>query len=477
MTSKPATMGSAVSELTSDRSGPAFDRAKEPKSPSPPVSLGDRKSTGWGSVVFWLILLVASGAGWYYREAWWPLVATQIGRLTHGTGGASAAKVAPPRVVPVVTAIVQQKDMDVFINGLGTVTAFKTVTIRSRVEGELVKVAFNEGQMVKEGDLLAEIDRRPFDVQLQQAEGQLARDEATLKSADFTFKRYQELILSKSITAQQVDEQRALVQQTAGAIQSDQAAVENAKLQLAYCHITAPISGRIGLRMVDQGNIVRANDPMGLAVITQLQPIALVFTIPQDDIVRVQKPQMNGQELVVDAYDRDFKTKLATGKLLAIDNQVDSTTGTVRLKAVFDNEDGLLFPNQFVNARLLVDTKRNAIVVPNAAVQRGPNSTFVYVVQPDDTVELRTVKAGLVEGAETAIESGLAAGEIVVTEGIDKLTPKTQITTREKEKEKEAVKERDKEKGQGQEKTPKSPDGHSKAKNETAGEPTKKGSS
>ena len=392
--------------------------------------------TWWGairSLLFWLIAIGLCTGGWFYRETWWPWFSKQIGIVESGAAGAKK----PPRPpVPVVTAIVQQKNMDVFINGLGTVTAFKTVTIRSRVEGELVKVAFKEGQVVEEGSLLAEIDRRPFDVQLQQAQGQLARDEATLKSADFTFKRYQELILSKSITAQQVDEQRALVQQMAGAIQSDQAAVENAKLQLAYCHITAPISGRIGLRLVDQGNIVRANDPMGLAVITQLQPISLVFTIPQDDISRVQKPQNSGQPLSVDAYDRDFKIKLASGKLLAIDNQVDSTTGTVRLKAVFDNEDGMLFPNQFVNARLLVDTKHNAIVVPASAVQRGPTSVFVYVVQEDDTV-----KVGLAEGSEISIESGLAPGEIVVTEGIDKLQPKAMITTREKEKEKERAKE------------------------------------
>ena len=443
--------------------------------------------TWWGairSLLFWLIVIGLCTGGWFYRETWWPWFSKQIGIVESGGGGAKK----PPRPpVPVVTAIVQQKDMDVFINGLGTVTAFKTVTIRSRVEGELVKVAFVEGQVVEEGSLLAEIDRRPFDVQLQQAQGQLARDEATLKSADFTFKRYQELILSKSITAQQVDEQRALVQQMAGAIQSDQAAVENAKLQLAYCHITAPISGRIGLRLVDQGNIVRANDPMGLAVITQLQPISLVFTIPKDDISRVQKPQNSGQPLSVDAYDRDFKIKLASGKLLAIDNQVDSTTGTVRLKAVFDNEDGMLFPNQFVNARLLVDTKRNAIVVPTSAVQRGPSSVFVYVVQDDDTVDLRTVKVGLAEGSETAIESGLAPGEIVVTEGIDKLQPKAMITTREKEKEKERAKENAAEKKgsdeNGPEKGQHKPDGadsKSKSKDEkgsqehTAG---KKGSS
>jgi membrane fusion protein, multidrug efflux system len=445
MISKPP-IAKPVSSLEALKDRPVFtpERVERPVTDFSKTNLippEEPKGTWWGairSLIFWLIVIGLSTGGWLYRETWWPWFSKQIGIVE---GGAGTVKKPPRPPVPVVTAIVQQKDMDVFINGLGTVTAFKTVTIRSRVEGELVKVAFVEGQVVEEGSLLAEIDRRPFDVQLQQAQGQLARDEATLKSADFTFKRYQELILSKAITAQQVDEQRALVQQMAGAIQSDQAAVENAKLQLEYCHIKAPISGRIGLRLVDQGNIVRANDPMGLAVITQLQPISLVFTIPQDDISRVQKPQNSGQPLSVDAYDRDFKVKLASGKLLAIDNQVDSTTGTVRLKAVFDNEDGMLFPNQFVNARLLVDTKRSATVVPSSAVQRGPNSVFVYVVQDDDTVDLRTVKVGLAEGAETSIESGLMPGEIVVTEGIDKLQPKAMITTREKEKEKERAKE------------------------------------
>jgi multidrug efflux system membrane fusion protein len=462
-----------VSDVIQDRSPTALDRASSSVSSLPHSTADHRPVTGWGHALPWLFLLVAAGAAFYYRDLVWPWVTNLTSKLTHGPGSSAPPKPVGPRIVPVVTAVVKQKDMQVFINGLGTVTAFKTVTVRSRVEGELVKVAFTEGQMVNEGDLLAEIDRRPFDVQLQQAEGQLARDQATLKSAEFTLKRYQELILSKTITAQQMDEQRALVQQTVGAIQSDEAAVENAKLQLDYCHIISPITGRIGLRLVDQGNIVRANDPVGLAVITQLQPISLVFTIPQDDIVRVQKPQLNGQALTVDAYDRDFKTRLASGSLLAIDNQVDSMTGTVRLKAVFDNEDGVLFPNQFVNARLLVDTKRDAIVVPNAAVQRGPNNTFVYVVQADDTVELRTVKPGMVEGAETAIESGLTAGEIVVTEGIDKLQPKTQVTTREKEKEKEKEKERSS--GQEPSKKPES-EGTSKPKNETASAPGGKGS-
>jgi membrane fusion protein, multidrug efflux system len=352
---------------------------------------------------------------------------------------APAKRDKPP--TPVSTAKVVQRDMPLYLNGLGTVTAFKTVTIRSRVEGELTHVAFQEGQLVNEGDLLAQIDPRPFVVQRDQAAGQLARDEATLKSAKLTLSRYEGLLASKSISAQQYDEQAVLVQQTMAAIQTDQALVASAELQITYCGIVAPIRGRIGLRLVDKGNIVRANDPTGLAVITQLQPIALVFTIPQDDIGRVQRRMGGGHELPVDAFDRDLKLKLASGRLLAIDNQVDSTTGTVRLKAVFENEDGMLFPNQFVNARLLVDTKANAIVVPSAAVQRGPASMFVYIVKDDETVELRNVVTGPTEGSDTSIESGLEAGEIVVTDGIDKLRPGAKISTRAQGKDKSAKKD------------------------------------
>ena len=381
------------------------------------------KSNWWLRVL--VILLVVTV--WYYRASWLPWITPML------SGSVPPPKTAA-RAVPVVTATVQQRDMNLYLNGLGLVTAFKTVTIRSRVEGEIIKVTFDEGQMVREGELLAEIDPRPFEVQREQAEGQLAKDEATLKSARLTLSRLKELLTTKSATAQEVDEQSAIVQQVEGTLRADQATVDNAKLQLTYCKIVAPISGRIGLRLVDQGNIVRANDPNGMAVITQLQPIALVFTIPQDDIARVLKQTRDEETLAVDAFDRDFKTKLAIGKLMAVDNQVDPTTGTVRLKAMFENEDGLLFPNQFVNARLHVDTKRDAIVVSSAAVQRGPTSMFVYVVQADETVELRNVVIGPTDGAETSIESGLAAGDIVVTEGIDKLQPGAKITTCAKEK-------------------------------------------
>ena len=380
----------------------------------------------------WLVLLMviaaAVGAGWFYREQWWPQVAPLF-----LASGANAKASKPVRVIPVVTAVVKKRDLDLYLNGLGTVTALKTVTIRSRVEGELTKVAFTEGQMVREGDLLAEIDPRPFQVQRDQAAGQLARDEATLKAAKRTLARLEQLIPSKAVTTQAVDDQVALVQQTEGIIKTDQAIVANAELQLTYCRIVSPINGRIGLRLVDAGNIVRANDPNGLAVITQLQPIAVVFTIPQDEIPRVQLRMRDGQPLTVDAYDRDFRTRLAEGKLLATDNQVDPTTGTLRLKAIVEHEDNTLFPNQFVNTRMLVDTKRGAIVVPSAAVQRGPSSTFVYVVKadgPDEKVEKREVTIGPTEGSETSIEYGLKPNEVVVTEGVDKLIDGTKVSTR-----------------------------------------------
>jgi multidrug efflux system membrane fusion protein len=331
------------------------------------------------------------------------------------------------RTVPVVATAARQGDLGIYLTGLGTVTAFNTVAVRTRVDGQLVKVAFQEGQWVRQGDLLAEIDPRPFQVQLTQAEGQMARDQALLKNAKIDLARYTILLAEDSIPKQQLDTQVALVNQYEGTVKSDQGQIDSAKLQLVYSRITAPISGRIGLRLVDQGNMVHATDPNGLALITQLQPIAVLFTIPAVHLPAVFAKMRSGQPLVVDLYNRDLQRKLATGTLLAIDNQIDPNTGTLRCKAVFPNEDNALFPNQFVNAWLLVDIKQGVIIVPTAAIQRSPQATFVYVVTDDSTVEARNVVVGPVEGDEASVDSGLSPGEVVVAEGVDKLQHGTKV--------------------------------------------------
>jgi multidrug efflux system membrane fusion protein len=308
------------------------------------------------------------------------------------------------------------------------VTPVYTVTVRTRVDGELFSVPVKEGQMVVAGDVIAEIDPRPFQVQLLQAQGQKERDEAILANAKVDLDRYRILYAQNSVPKQQLDTQVALVNQYEAMVKSDEGVIESVKLNLIYARITSPINGRIGLRNVDPGNIVHATDQNGLVVITQLQPITVVFNIAQDFIAQVMSKLKAGQRLPVDAWNRDFKTKLASGTLLTVDNQVDPSTGTVRFKATFPNQDNALFPNQFVNARLLIDTKRNAVLIPTGAVQRGPQNPFVFVVKPDSTVEMRTVAVGPVEKDTASIDRGLTPGETVVTEGVDKLQQGTKVS-------------------------------------------------
>jgi multidrug efflux system membrane fusion protein len=345
-----------------------------------------------------------------------------------GRGGRPAGGPAA-RATPVVATAARQGNMGLYLTGLGSVTAFNTVMVRSRVDGQLIKIAFQEGQLVRQGDLLAEIDPRSFQVQLAQAEGQMAKDQAQLQNARIDLERYRALLAQDSVSKQQLDTQIAIVNQFEGVIKSNQAQIDNAKLLLTYTRVTAPITGRIGLRLVDEGNMVRANDQNGLAMITQLQPIAVLFNIPEDELPPVLKKMRAGKPLVVEAYNRDLKKKLATGTLLTIDNQIDATTGTIRCKAVFPNEDTALFPNQFVNARLLVETKQNATIVPASAIQRSVQSPFVYVVK-DDTVEVRNVALGPTEGDDVAIDNGLAPGEVVVIEGVDRVQRGTKVVAR-----------------------------------------------
>jgi multidrug efflux system membrane fusion protein len=321
----------------------------------------------------------------------------------------------------VVAVEARTADLPVHLEGLGSVTPLSTVSVRSRVDGQLMEVLFEEGQEVQQGQLLATIDPRPFQVELTRAEGELARDQALLENARIDLERNRKLYESKNISKQELDTQEALVRQHEGSVKADQGAVENARLQLDYCRIASPIDGRAGLRLVDPGNMIRANDSSALVVIARVRPIAVVFTIPEDNLPLVMPKVSSGERLTVEAHDRGFHRKLAEGVLLAVDNQVDAGTGTVRIKALFPNDDGALFPGQFVNARLLVDVRRGVITLPAAAIGRGPQGTFVFVVQPDRTVTVRPVAGVEIQGDQASMASGVAAGELVVVDGVDRL--------------------------------------------------------
>jgi membrane fusion protein, multidrug efflux system len=327
--------------------------------------------------------------------------------------------------VAVSVATVTAGDITVRIPALGTITPLATVTVKTQINGQLQKIFFKEGQLVKEGDPLALIDPRPYEATLAQMEGNLRRDQALLADARLDLKRYQELITQDSVAQQQVDTQRALVDQYIGTVASDEAQIKSARVNLIYCHISSPVTGRVGLRQVDQGNYVTPGDANGIVVITELQPITAIFPIPEDNVTKVMQRLHDGASLVAEAYDRTNSAKIAEGKVLTVDNQIDLTTGTVKLRALFDNKDNLLFPNQFVNIQLLVEDLKNQIVMPNAAVHRGaPNgvtTTFVYLVNPDGTVSVKPVTLGVVDGEHVAVTAGLTPGNIVVTEGGDRL--------------------------------------------------------
>jgi multidrug efflux system membrane fusion protein len=375
----------------------------------------------------WLLALVLAGAAYYFYPQF-----TENRKAPPAEAGKKAAAPgrAGARQVPVVGAAARRGDMPVYLDGLGSVIPLNTVTVHSRVDGELVNVAFTEGQMVKQGDLLAEIDPRPFNVQLDLAQATKARDESLLANARMDLERYKTLMAQDAVPKQQLDTQAALVNQYVATVQADQANIDNAKLQLVYSRITSPLTGRIGLRLVDRGNIVHAADVNGLAVVAEVQPLAVVFNIAEDSLPRVRERMKNGSKLQVLAYDRDLKHRLAQGTLLTIDNQIDQTSGTVRFKAQFDNDDLSLFPNQFVNARLLLDVRHGTVIVPSAAIQHSPGSAFVYRVKSDQSVEVRNVTTTLAEGDDTAIDSGLDPGDVVVIDGIDRLERGTKVVVR-----------------------------------------------
>ncbi len=389
--------------------------ATDSRYPGPNTQQSSPKKSRWW---IWLIvaaLLLIGVALWQRRGS-----ATSQAKTT----GDPAA-----RAVMVSTATAHQGDIGVYLNALGTVTPVYTVTVTSRVQGEITQVYYHEGQMVQKGDPLIEIDPRPYQAALTQVEGQLAHDQAVLNEAKIDLERYQQAFDRNAIAKQQLDDQTQVVAQDEGTVKNDEGQLANAKVNLVYTHITAPIAGRVGLRLVDPGNIVQANSSTALVVITQLEPITVIFSIAEDHVSQVQQQIRKGKKLVAEAFDREGNNKLATGTLLTLDNVIDSTTGTLKFKAIFDNKDGALFPSQFVNIRLLVDTQKDVTLIPTPAIQRNAQGAFVYVVSRDQTASMRSITPGTTDGSSTAVQ-GVQPQEVVATNGFDKLLDGAKVTIR-----------------------------------------------
>ncbi len=369
------------------------------------------------------LVIALAGAAWYYF-AHSASTTTASGQQAPSGGGRHGMRGALP---PVQAATATSESVPRYLSGLGTVTAANTVTVRSRVSGQLKAIHFQEGQQVNAGDLLAEIDPSEFNVALAQAQGQLAKDKATLANARRDLARYQQLAKTSLVSRQDLDAQQALVSESEGTVKADEASVASAQLQLEWSRITAPVSGRVGLKQVDVGNQISSSDTTGIVVLTQTHPIDLIFTLPESDIATVVQAQKSAQKLVVEAWDRTNKQKLSSGTLLSLDNQIDATTGTIKLKARFDNQDDALFPNQFVNARMLVATQQDAVVIPAAALQMGNEGNFVWVLNDKNKVSKHTVTPGIQDSQKVVISAGLSAGDRVVTDGIDRLTEGAQV--------------------------------------------------
>ena len=384
--------------------------------PAPEPSAPERSKRGHPRLWLVFILLLLGSAFFLFQR--------------YGRGETKTPKSPPaPAALPISVTTAQKGDIGVYVNALGSVTALYTVTIKSRVDGQLMSVNYREGQMVKQGDVLAEIDPRPFQALLTQAQGQYERDKALLDNAYIDLARFQTAITKNAIPKQQLDTQVATVHQLEGIVKNDQGVLDNAKVQLDYCKITSPISGRVGLRLVDPGNVVQTTDTTGMLVITQVQPITVVFTAAEDSLPQIQERLRRGDRPIVEAFDRAQTKKIATGTLLTFDNLIDTTTGTIKLKATFPNADNALFPNQFVNARLLVNKQRGVTLIPTAAIQRNAQGAFVYLVKPDQTIAIQTVSVGTTDGNVAAVE-GLKAGDTIAVDGFDKLQDGIKVVVR-----------------------------------------------